>query len=331
MYVPILNENRSGVFDLVRYGYVCIVDENSNVLYQAGDSDDFVFYRSASKPIQALPIIQMGLDKKYGLTDEEVTIISGSHVGMPVHEQVILSILKKTGFEEDMLVMKETFPTHVASNEERIKKGLPRRKAFHNCAGKHCALLMIQRELGGDPKDYWKTDSLANNEIEKVIKEMSEVDEIKIGIDGCGVPVFSVPIKGIANAYKNLACIDTIKNESLRNAALKNTQNIANYPDMMRGEGYLCSIINYDPNIVGKGGANGVYGFGLKKERLGVSFKFVDGNETSWPFLILEILRSIGALSQETEKRFEVLSPKYFTNDNDLVVGERESLINISI
>ena len=71
MYVPLISEYRfdpsedpkSANFDLMHYGYVCIVDENSNVLYSAGDCDDLVFYRSASKPIQALPVFKYGLDK----------------------------------------------------------------------------------------------------------------------------------------------------------------------------------------------------------------------------------------------------------------------------
>ena len=67
MYTPLVSEYRfdpsedpkSATFDLMHHGYVCIVDENSNVLYSAGDCDDLVFYRSASKPIRS-----SGLRKK---------------------------------------------------------------------------------------------------------------------------------------------------------------------------------------------------------------------------------------------------------------------------
>ena len=149
MYAPLLTENRSGTFDLIRYGYICIVDEHSRVLYQAGDPEDFVFYRSASKPIQSLPVFKYGLDRKYGLTDEESAILSGSHAGMPVHVAAVENILRKAGFDEDILCMNPAAPGDEASNERRLRAGLPKRKVYHNCSGKHCALLMVQRELGG--------------------------------------------------------------------------------------------------------------------------------------------------------------------------------------
>ena len=38
-------------------GYLCIVDEHSRVLYSVGDPNAVVYYRSSSKPIQALPVI----------------------------------------------------------------------------------------------------------------------------------------------------------------------------------------------------------------------------------------------------------------------------------
>lgn len=309
--------------DLVHYGYVCIVDENSNVIFEAGDSEDFVFYRSASKPLQSLPVFKYGLDKLYGLTEKESVILSGSHAGEKHHVEAVENILAKAGFTEDILCMKPTIPGNRKAIEDRIREGVPFRKIFHNCSGKHAALLLIQKYLGGNPDDYWKVDTPVFREVEQVIKQMSETDEVKLGVDGCGVPVFAVGMKNIATAYKNLACPDMIKDESLRNAVIKSTGLIMKHPEMMRGEGLLCTIMNKDPNIIAKGGANGVYGFGLRKQRLGVSFKFVDGTEETWTFLAREILRALGALTPEHEERLNSLRPKYFVNDNDLVVGER--------
>jgi len=331
MYAPLLNENRGGTFDLVRLGYICIVDEHSRVLWSLGDPEDFVFYRSASKPIQSLPVFELGLDKQYGFTDEESVVLSASHDGMPCHVAAVESILKKSGLSEDMMCMKPTIPGDEKSNEDRIRAGLPPRKVYHNCSGKHCALMLTQRALGGEVRDYWKTGTPVHARVEQTIKTVSETDTVKIGVDGCGVPVFAVPVRSIAAAYKNLACIDTIRDESLRRAAADNVRRIGRYPYMIRGAGILCSVMNEDPNIIAKGGANGVYGFGLKKQRLGVSLKLVDGTESAWPFLIMEILRALGALTPEHEARLEKLHPKYFVNDNDLVVGEREALFHISL
>lgn len=339
MYTKLVSEYRfdpledpsSAVFDLAHYGYICIVDENSRVFYQAGDCGDLVFYRSASKPIQALPIFKYGLHKVYGIENRESVVMSASHVGGSDHVAAVESILKKAGLTEDILCMHPTVPAEVTANEERIRKGIPPRKVYHNCSGKHAALLLIQKYLGGVLEDYWKVDTLVFGETAAVIKKMAETETVKIGVDGCGVPVFAVGMKNIAISYKNLACPDKIREEDLQRAVIENTANIMQYPDMIRGKGYLCSMMNEDPNIIAKGGANGVYGIGLKKQRLGIALKFVDGTESAWAFMIQEILRALGALTPEHEKRLAGLHPRYFVNDNNRIVGERRSEVRIMI
>ena len=339
MYTKLIGEYRfdpsedpkRALLDLVHYGYICIVDENSNVIYEAGESNDMVFWRSASKPIQSLPVFKYGLDEKYGIDEKETVIFSASHTAEPFHVEALESILKKSGLTEDMLCMNPAIPTNVQANEERIRNGVPSRSIYHNCSGKHVALLLVQRHLGGKLEDYWKADTPVFYETQKTVQAVAEAERIFIGVDGCGVPVFSTPIKNIAIAFKNLACPDRILDEALQAAAVKNTARISKYPEMIRGSGFLCSLMNMDPNIIAKGGANGVYGFGLKKQRLGVAFKFVDGTEAAWPFMAMEILRALGALTPEHEQRLNTLHPRYFINDNEKVVGERRCEVKIHI
>ena len=100
---------------------------------------------------------------------------------------------------------------------------------------------------------------------------------------------------------------------------------------MMRGAGYLCTYLNGDANIVGKSGALGVYGFGLKKERLGVAFKFVDGTNDGNPLVIMSILRELGCLTPETEANLMKLNPAFIYNDNGTQVGHREICFNTEI
>ena len=83
-------------------------------------------------------------------------------------------------------------------------------------------------------------DSCAQREILRCVAALSEfpADKTMIGIDGCGVPVFAVPMKHIAIAFKNLACIDTIEDAGLRDAARRYVPRIHQYPLMMRGTGF---------------------------------------------------------------------------------------------
>ena len=330
--VTLTEEYRGGLLDLIHSGYICVVDENGKVIASAGDPEAQVYYRSASKPIQALPVIARNIDKKYGLTERETTIFSGSHLGESFHIDALNSIFAKGGLNMDDLIMKPTVPGSTEANEDRIKKGLPKAKIYHNCSGKHSALMLLQKELDGENiKDYWKVDSAAQKEVKRTIAVISEFpqDKIDVGVDGCGVPVFAVPMRNIAVAFKNLACVDTIKDESLQRAAERYIPLINEYPEMMRGTGFLCSLINHDHNIVAKGGANGVYGIGLKKERLGISIKIKDGNDSMWSIIIREIFRQIGYNNPKTLEILDGLNNGTILNDNDTPVGECKAVFSL--
>jgi len=326
---PLILEYRNEVIDNVHMGYVCIVNENSKVLFHIGDPSEYVYYRSASKPIQALPVIMRDLDKKYGITEEESVIFSASHSGEPFHIAILESIFAKAGLKEEMLIMKPTYPGYFPAKLELLKKDLPPRKFYHNCAGKHAGAMLLQRELGGKVEDYWRPDSPAQKEIKRAVMALSETNEdnTKVGIDGCGVPVFAVGLKNIAAGYKNLACIDTIRDEKLREAAGVYLPRINRYPHIIRGTGYLCSLMNRDPNLISKDGAAGVYGCGMRKERLGISFKMSSGEDTVWPLILKSIFTQIGGQDPQTLEMLDKLRPDSVFNDNDLVVGHYESLI----
>ena len=135
-------EYRGGLLDLTHYGYISVVDENGKVVYAAGDPEAVVYYRSASKPVQALPVIAHRLDEKYGFTDEETVLFSGSHLGEAFHIDALKSIMRKAGLDPEDLIMKPTVPGSVQANEDRIRAGLPKSKLYHNCSGKHAALML---------------------------------------------------------------------------------------------------------------------------------------------------------------------------------------------
>lgn len=325
-YEPLVYEYRGGLLDLTHMGYCCIVDEHSKVLTSVGKPEETVYYRSASKPIQALPVIAMGLDKKYGITEEESVIFAGSHAGEPFHVKALQSVFEKAGLREEQLIMNPAYPAEKKAYLNWVRSGEGTRKFYHNCAGKHAALLLGQRELGGITEDYWKTDAAIEQEVLRTISVLSETtpEKIGIGVDGCGVPVFATGMKNIAAAFKNLACLDTIRDDKPAEAAAVFVPRIHRYPHMMRGTDYLCSKINEDANIIAKGGANGVYGLGLKRERIGISVKAADGCEDIWPFVLAAALRSIGYENQDTLAMLDGLHGAELRNDNGLVVGHWE-------
>ncbi len=317
----IVKDLRNNILENEYYGRICVVDDRGRVVLYAGNTEAMTFYRSSSKPIQTLPIIYHGLDEKYGFTNRELALMCASHAGEPEQIETVLSIMEKTGYHEDELIMKPAYPDGEKFKNEMIKKGLPPRRHIHNCSGKHLASMSLSDHLTGQHVDYYKPESAAQREILSTISVMSEYDNPQIGIDGCGIPVFAVPLRNIAVSYMHMAAPDTIKDDKLAHAAKRVSESMNEYPRIVRGTGYLCGTINEDTNIVAKGGAMGVYGFGLKKERLGISIKIEDGSQHHWPIIISHILKTLGYDNKWIIDKIEALAQYELLNDNNSVVG----------
>ncbi|MEA4920262.1 MAG: asparaginase [Clostridiaceae bacterium] len=330
-YAKLIEEYRGDQLENTHYGYICVVDKDSGLILSTGDPDAKVYYRSASKPVQALPTIALGIDREFGLSEEECAIMAGSHTAQDVHVKALEGIIAKAGLDEQDMIMKPAVPCDTESNEERIRLGLPPRKIYHNCAGKHLSLMLLQRKLTGSVKDYWRIESKAQQAVLETIASVSEVnkEDVTVGVDGCGVPVFAVPIKNIACAFKNLARPEKMRDQKLGEAALRFVPMINRNPIMMRGRGFVCGNINRDSNLIGKGGAMGVYGIGLKNEGLGISLKIADGTDYLWPFLIAGIFRRIGYNKQETLDMLEKLNSGIVYNDNGLAVGSARNVFEL--
>ncbi|MEG2935859.1 MAG: asparaginase, partial [Clostridium sp.] len=88
-------------------------------------------------------------------------------------------------------------------------------------------------------------------------------------------------------------------------------------------------LLNEDPNIVAKGGAKGVYCFGLKEERLGISIKIIDGSEDEWPIIVATILEQLNYKNKETIQRLRRVYPNTVINDNKKNVGESKVVFKL--
>ena len=319
---PLACEFRGDLLDMVRYGHFAVTDESGKIVWGAGDVNAEASYRSSAKPIQALPTLVYGLDEKYGLTQEETAILAASHQGESFHIKVLESILEKTGLSEDDLIVNPTAP-----EDCRDYNGIPR-KLNNTCSCKHLALMLLQRHLTGAVEGYHLPDSPAQQEVLQTVATLSgcDVKNIGLAIDGCGVPVFSVKVHEMADAFLRLACPELIGDEKLRTAAEKISAAMCAYPHIIRGSGSTCLAMNSDSNIIAKSGANGLYCFALKKERLGVAVKLIDTAGGWISFMVRKILEGIGYDNKAVlDELYKLMGDEVYNGCGD-VVGHREFL-----
>ena len=328
----LIEEYRGDVLENTHDGFVAVVDDQGNVVSSVGDISTVVYYRSASKPIQALPVLAWGLDKVYGFTEQELAIMAASHRGEDFHVEAVLGILEKMGCCEDDLCMLPVYPSHAESREAVQRIGGPKRKVYHNCSGKHAAILTMARHLGASIDGYWKAEHPAEQAIVHTISSFTEVPvpDIRIGVDGCGVPVFAVPVQNMALGAMKLACPDRLQDADLASAAQRLGEIISRWPLYITGTDYICSMVNMDSNLFAKGGAKGVYTIGMRAERLGIAFKVRDGSEDTWPLIINEIFRQIGYDNPAGRERMLKLARPEMINDNGEIVGQIRPVFQLS-
>lgn len=319
----LLEEHRGDLLECTHYGHICIVGDNENIEYYVGDVDFVSYLRSSAKPIQAIPVIKHGLQEKYKFTHKETTILTGSHRAEPFHVKAIEGMMRKLDIEDSDFVCLPTYPLQEKAKLDLVRDNKPMRSIYHNCSGKHLGIMALCKFLGCSIENYYEIENLAQQEILEHISIISNYpkEKIKIGIDGCGVPVFAMPMRYLANAYMRMACPDTIQDKSIRESVVKITNLMNENYEMVSGTDLICSLLLKDPNIVAKGGAKGVYCFGLRKERLGIAIKVMDGAEFPWPYIVASILEQIDYENKETIERLYRVFPIEIINATNKVVG----------
>ncbi|MGX1831891.1 asparaginase [Paenibacillus taichungensis] len=323
----LIKEYRAGVMECAHYGHISITDENGNVVYSAGDPHFRAFTRSSAKPFQAIPGIRAGIAGHYGLTAQEIAIMSSSHRSEPMHIQVLEQIESKIGLGEECLICAPSYPLNEESRNQWLRDQGEKRRILHNCSGKHLGILAYTQMKQADLGSYAEPEHPVQREILETMAYMAGIEqkEIELGTDGCGFPVFSLPLSALSNAYLKLACPDLIEDPSTRSAVETITGAMNEYPLMVGGTQRVDSVLLEDGNIVAKGGFKGVFGFALKKERLGITFKVLDGSEEEWAYIAQSILEQIGYSNRKTIERLAEVYPPDIRNDAGKVVGRAES------
>ena len=185
--------------------------------------------------------------------------------------------------------------------------------------------------MGWDLATYAEPEHPAQQEITRTIGEMAGVapEQMHAGTDGCGFPVYALPLQGLATAYVKIACPELIKDEPTRQAAERIRNAMQEHPLLVGGTNRVDSLLMEDKNIIAKGGFKGIFAFGLRREGLGFAFKVADGSDEEWAHIVASILDQIGYEEKSTIERIRHVFPGTIQNDNGRVVGEQKTVFQL--
>jgi L-asparaginase II len=344
-YQPIFEVTRGRIVESIHFGAAAVVDSGGRLLAGLGDTKVITFLRSSAKPFQALPFIERGGDQTFHLTSREVALICGSHDGTDEHVEVLKGIQSKVGVQERDLLCGVHPISHLPTVEAMRARGEVPTPNRHNCSGKHTGMLAAARMRGLPIADYINPEHPVQKAILETLAEMCSIpmEQIEVGIDGCSVPNFAIPLYNAALGFARLCDPRGLLVE--RAAACRRiTQSMMANPVMVGGPDRFDTLLMQacSGHMVAKGGAEGYMILGImggmlgaESPGVGIAFKISDGDlkiqkadgstyNRVRPAVALEILRQMGYISK---KELEMLAADFgpvkpVTNWRKVVVGE---------
>lgn len=278
---------RSGLVETFHDGAVAIVGPSGELIASAGEIDRPFFFRSAAKPFQAAVSQTCGA----GLERERLALACASHSGEPVHIALVRSILEGAGLSEDDLRCPPDWPLRADAARRLARSGeIAARRIWHNCSGKHAAMLAACVASGWDPAGYLNPDHPLQLRITDFMNQIAGPVE-PVGLDGCGAPVSRTTVRGMARAFGQLATSPDLSHVWTAMHA---------YPQLASGPGRSDAAIATSVNAAAKGGARGTMGVAVRG-RLGIAVKCWDGSDVVAGLAAVESLHQLGELSQLAE------------------------------
>jgi L-asparaginase II len=286
---------RGGLVESAHRVAVAVVDPDGRLLAGAGDLARPVFYRSAAKPLQALPLVEDDVVGKLGLTEEELALCCASHNGEPRHVQGSLAILGKAGVGPEALVCGPHPPMRADDAERLVAQGQKPGRIHNNCSGKHAGMLALAATHGWETEGYHRAEHPVQRRMLAEVSRWTGLPAARIatGVDGCGVVCFAVPLDRMALSFARFA-----SSAARGEPAARVVQAMTGHPGMVAGKGRLCTALmeRAGDRVFVKTGAEGVYCAGLPASGLGVALKVLDGAKRASDAALLRVLELLGVL-----------------------------------
>ena len=313
---------RASTIESVHQVAAAVVDSSGKLRYSVGDPELVTFLRSSAKPFQALAVVESGAAEAYGLTQQEIAIIAGSHNGEKKHVKLVRGILKKVGLNKSHLQC----GTHVPHHYTALGINPPKKRFSslqHNCSGKHAGMLVTCVYEGWNLKDYLNPRHRVQKLITKKISELCEYPErkIKIGIEGCGAPTPALPLKNMAVGFSKLKSFRA-RGERTSQSLQVVADSMWRYPDMISGRGRLDYDVTVTSkrNILSKAGAEALHCAVILDQQCGFAVKILDGSRRALGPAAIEVYRQLGMLNRSQIRGLrELASPPVFNHQGKKV------------
>ncbi|MDN4615191.1 asparaginase [Leifsonia sp. F6_8S_P_1B] len=284
---------RSGFVESRHVGSAVVLGPDGAVVRSLGAPERPVFPRSTMKPFQAVAVMGAGV----ALEGTSAVLATASHAGTPAHVSVVRTILAQGGLTEDALGCPADWPGDSASRDELVRAGEGPRPIYMNCSGKHAAMLVACRTNGWPTESYLDPQHPLQHHIRDTVERFTGEKVAVTGVDGCGAPVFALPLTALARGIQRIATAsDGSPFQLFRNAALLKNAVLAN-GWALDGPGRANTVVIDELHVFAKLGAEGVMVMAAP-DGTTVALKMLDGSLRAASVVGLSLLADAGAIDR---------------------------------
>jgi L-asparaginase II len=162
----------------------------------------------------------------------------------------------------------------------------------NNCSGKHAGMLLYCRHQQLPLETYLAFDHPLQLEILSVLQKYGDITEIPRAIDGCGAPVFYLPLQTMALLYARLGIEEVFQ---------PIVKAMTTHPVIVGGEGRIDTVIMQasEGRLLAKVGADGLICVSRVGQGEGLTLKMMDGSNEARNAVIIPLLKQLDWLTPE--------------------------------
>ncbi|MBL1106454.1 asparaginase [Streptomyces sp. 5-8] len=267
LHAPVAHLIRGGVVEGMHYGSVVVLGPDGQVRFQLGDIEAAFYPRSALKPVQAVAMLRAGLP----LDGELLSLAAASHSGEERHLAGARRILELAGLTEDDLRNVPDMPYGPAVRDTWVREGRQPSRLAQNCSGKHAAMLWTAKLNGWSLDDYLDPEHPLQQAVAEIVEDLTGQRVARVTVDGCGAPLFSVSLHGLARALARITSAAPGTPEARVADAMRE------HAEMASGSGRdVAALMRAVPGLLAKDGFEGVQVAALP-DGTAIAVKIADG------------------------------------------------------
>ncbi|MDN6298909.1 MAG: asparaginase [Micrococcaceae bacterium] len=268
-HAPLAVQTRGDAVESVHYGSLITTAPDGSISSSMGDSQAGFYPRSALKPLFAVGMVRAGL----AVSSEQLALAAASHSGSERHQDIAASTLADAGMDASALANSTDLPYGAEERSAWLQAGNGPTRLAQNCSGKHAALVALCVKRGWPVQGYLDTSHPINELLRSTVEDLTGENVGTTSTDGCGTPVYTLSLAGVARAFGRLAAAA----EGTAERAVADAMRA--HPELVAGEGRdVTAIMRAVPGLVAKDGFEGIQAIGLP-DGTGLALKISDGGD----------------------------------------------------